>query len=156
MRFRFYTRLLLVLPVLIPFAIVKSGAQDNENGRHILRLADIMSGTQLRHMKLWFAGQSSNWELAAYELHQFRESLIEAASLYPGIPVTNITTMADPVEAVADAIKGKDTRKFETTFSSLTAGCNSCHQSMDRGYIVIRVPTASPFSDQVFPVQGRR
>ena len=59
-------RLLLVLPVLIPFAITKSEAQGNDNERHILRLADIMSGTQLRHMKLWFAGQSSNWELAAY------------------------------------------------------------------------------------------
>lgn len=154
MRFRFYILVLLVLPVLIPFAIVKSGAQDNE--RHVLRLADIMSATQLRHMKLWFAGQSSNWELAAYELRQFRESLIEAASLYPGIPVTNVTTMADSIEAVADAIKAKDTRTFVTTFISLTAGCNSCHQSMERGFIVIKVPTASPFSDQVFPVQGRR
>ncbi len=155
MRFRFHILVLLVLPVLIPFAIVKSGAQDNENGRHILRLADIMSGTQLRHMKLWFAGQSSNWELAAYELRQFRASLIEAASLYPGIPVTNVTTMADPIEAVAGAIQAKDTRAFVTAFGSLTAECNSCHQSMERGYIVIRVPTASPFSDQVFPVQGK-
>lgn len=155
MRFRFYILVLMALPVLIPIVILKSGAQDNANERHVPRLADIMSVTQLRHMKLWFAGQSSNWELAAYELRQFRESLIEAASLYPGIPVTNVTTMADPIQVVADAIKAKDTRAFVSAFGSLTAGCNSCHQSMERGYIVIRVPTASPFSDQVFPVEGK-
>lgn len=96
------------------------------------------------------AGESSSWELAAYGLRQFKASLVEA-SLYPGIPVTNITTMATPVPAVADAI----TRAFAATFGSLTAKCNSCHKSMGRSYTVIKVPTASPFSDQVFPVRGK-
>ncbi|MEH6952728.1 hypothetical protein V4R08_15765 (plasmid) [Nitrobacter sp. NHB1] len=115
-----------------------------------------MSAAQLRHIKLWFAGESSNWELAAYELRQFRASLIEAAVLYPDIPVTNVTTMAIPIQAVADAIKAKDNRAFKNTFGSLTAGCNTCHQSMGHGYIVMRVPTASPFSDQVFSPQDKR
>lgn len=69
--------------------------------------------------------------------------------------MTNVTTMAVPVQAVADAIKAKDHRAFANTFGSLTDGCNTCHQSMERGYIVMRVPTASPFSDQVFPPQGK-
>lgn len=85
MRFRLLVLALLVLFSSIPFAILQSGAEENTSGRHVPRLADIMSAVQLRHMKLWFAGGSSNWELADYELRQFRASLIEAASLYPGV-----------------------------------------------------------------------
>jgi hypothetical protein len=32
---------------------------------------------------------------------------------------------------------------------------NACHQSIGRSFIVMRMPTASPFSDQVFPAQGK-
>lgn len=115
------------------------------------RLADIMSTTQLRHMKLWFAGASPNWDLAAYELRQLKAGLVEAALLYPGIPISNVTTMAAPIQAIADAIDEKSTRKFADSFTKLTSGCNACHQSVGLGFLVMRVPTASPFSDQVFP-----
>lgn len=155
MRFRLYVVVLPMLLILTSIAVVRSGVAENGNEQRVPRLADIMSTTQLRHMKLWFAGVSSNWKLAAYELRQFKASLSEAASLYPGIPVTNVTTMAGPVQAVADAIEAKDNRAFTKTFGQLTDGCNACHQSMGRRYIVMRVPTASPFSNQVFPVQDK-
>jgi len=147
MRLRVYIAVPALL-LLSSFAIAQSEKAGEPN---VQRLADIMTATQLRHIKLWFAGKASNWKLADYELRQFKASLVEAALLYPGIPVTNVTTMADPVQAVADAIKAKDSRAFESTFSSLTNGCNACHQSMGYGYIVMRVPTSSPFSDQVMP-----
>jgi hypothetical protein len=38
-------------------------------------------------------------------------------------------------------------------FGDLTDGCNSCHQSMERAFIAIRVPTEQPFSNQVFTPQ---
>jgi hypothetical protein len=44
----------------------------------------------------------------------------------------------------------KDSGKFAKAFGELTAGCNACHQSMERGFIVMRVPTEDPFSDQRF------
>jgi len=43
-------------------------------------------------------------------------------------------------------------------FGELTTGCNSCHQSTGRGFIVMTVPTASPFGNQSFaprPMQGK-
>lgn len=156
MKFRFMTVALLLSLASAPMAIMQSGAAESGNEQHVPRLADIMSTTQLRHMKLWFAGASSNWNLAAYELRQLKESLVEAASLYPGIPVTNVTTMAAPVQALVDAIEARDNREFAATFGSLTHGCNVCHQSMGRGYIVMKMPTVSPFSNQVFPPQSKR
>jgi hypothetical protein len=123
---------------------------------YVPRLGDIMNAAQTRHMKLWFAGKSANWELAAYELRQLKASLVEATSLYERIPVTNITTMAEPVQAVADAIEAKDSKKFTKTYGDLTNGCNACHRSMGRGFIAMRVPDVSPFADQQFTPQGKR
>jgi hypothetical protein len=123
---------------------------------YVPRLGDIMNMAQTRHMKLWFAGKSANWELAAYEARQLKASLAEAASLYQGIPVTNITTMAEPVQAVADAIEAKDAKRFLKAYGDLTMGCNGCHQSIGRGFITMRVPDVSPFGDQQFMPQGKR
>ena len=53
---------------------------------YLPRLGDIMVVTQLRHFKLWYAGQVRNWELANYELAQIRasfEDAKEALSKYP-------------------------------------------------------------------------
>ena len=131
-------------------AIAQSGVATTQ---YEPRLADIMSTTQLRHMKLWFAGEAPNWDLAAYELNQLKASLTEAASLYPGIPISSVTTMSAPVQDIADAIGEKNAGKFRESFTKLTSGCNACHQSVGLGFIVMRIPTASPFSDQVFPPQ---
>ena len=154
MRIRGYIMALVMIGLVTPFALAGSGNVVADD-QYVPRLADIMSTVQLRHIKLWFTGKSPNWELAAFELRRLKDSLVEAASLYPNIPVTSVTTMAKPVQAVADAIEAKDGRRFASAFGELTVGCNACHQSVGRGFIVMRVPTASPFSDQVFPLQGK-
>lgn len=115
-----------------------------------------MNAVQARHIKLWFAGKSLNWDLAAYELAQLRAGLVEAAVLYSGIPVSNVTTMANQIDIISGAIEARDSKKFKKAVGDLTNGCNACHQTMDRGYIVMRVPEASPFSNQVFAPQGKR
>lgn len=152
MKFRSFLMALLATCLLPTFTIAQSATgAPGATEQFVPRLSDIMSTAQLRHMKLWFAGESPNWDLAAFELRQLKDSLVEAASLYPAIPVTSATTMAKPIQAIADAIEAKDGGKFASAFGELTAGCNACHQSVGRGFIVMRVPTASPFSDQVFP-----
>ena len=69
--------------------------------------------------------------------------------------MNNVTTMSQPVQSVADAIEAKDGKKFVKVYADLTSGCNACHQSIERGYIVMRVPDTSPFSDQQFAPQGK-
>ena len=58
---------------------------------YVPTLGDIMGATQLRHFKLWYAGELRNWELASYELGQIEDSLINAARLYQNIPVRRST-----------------------------------------------------------------
>lgn len=136
-------------------AIAQSGA-DVAAEPYAPRLGDIMNALQVRHLKLYFAGRAQNWELADFELRQLREGLSEAALLYPGIPATNVTTLATPIQSIADAIKTKDVRKFTDAVGQFTDGCNACHQTMGRKFIVIRLPTEQPFTNQVFAPQGKK
>jgi len=119
-------------------------------------LGDIMETAQLRHFKLSYAGTVKNWDLANYELSQIRKSLENAARLYPyfgNIALAKlITDISEPaLTQVGDAIKAENSAAFLRTFDKLTQACNSCHQAAGFGFIVIRVPTASPFSNQLFP-----
>lgn len=142
--------LLLCLPLIGAAGQSAQDAMDNE--QLVPRLGDIMNAAQARHIKLWLAGKAANWELAAFELRQLKASLVQAAMLYSGIPVSNVTTLAAPLQSVADAVAAKDGRRFTKAVGELTDGCNACHQSMGRAFVVIRipVPTEQPFSDQVF------
>lgn len=116
------------------------------------RLSAIMSAAQLQHLKLWYAGKAQNWELAAYQVRQLTESMTEAATIYPGIPTSNVTTMADPLLTVAEAILAGDNRKFAASMRKLTDGCNACHRDMDRGYVVMTLPAGQPPpANQLFP-----
>ncbi len=109
-----------------------------------------MAATQLRHFKLWFAGKLRNWDLAAYELTQIKASLEDATTLYQGIPTTNMHIVAKPLQSIGDAIEAKNSTMFAKAFGDLTTACNGCHQANGRGFIVVKVPTASQFSNQSF------
>jgi hypothetical protein len=147
---------LLCLPLAA--ALGQSGADASDNERLVPRLGDIMNAAQSRHIKLWLAGRAANWELAAFELRQLKAGLVQAAMLYSGIPVSNVTTLAAPLQSVADAIDARDGRRFTKAVGELTDGCNACHQSMGRAFVVIRIPVPAeqPFSDQIFAPKGNK
>jgi hypothetical protein len=120
------------------------------------RLADVMSVLQSRHSKLWTAAQQRNWELTGYELELVKAGLADAIGLYNDIPVSNITMVDGPLKSLDSAIAARSSAAFGKAFGELTTGCNACHQSTGRGFIVMKVPTASPFSNQSFePSSGK-
>ncbi len=140
----------------IGLAVAQSGIDlPSTDQQYVPKLGDIMNAAQTRHSKLWFAAKAGNWDLAGYELGQLKASLVEAAMLYSGIPVSNVTTLSAPLKSVSDAIDAKDSRRFAKAFGELTDGCNSCHRSMQRAFIVMRQPAEGPFGNQVFPPQGK-
>ena len=133
-------------------AIAQSDFPPSANSKQAApRLVEVMSMAQLQHLKLWHAGKAGNWDLAAYELRQLTNSLAEAAIFYPAIPISNVTTMKEPLLSIADAIAARDNRKFAVSMRGLTDGCNACHASMGRGFITISVPTGGqPPANQIF------
>ena len=124
--------------------------------QYVPRLGDIMGAAQTRHHKLWMAGKAQNWELAAYELRQLKANLVEAAVFYSGIPVGNVTTLEPSLQSMSDAIDAKDSRKFAKGLDELTEGCNACHRSLKRSFVVMKVPSdQKPFANQQFAPTAR-
>jgi hypothetical protein len=155
MKLRGYMIALLMVCSPAPLATAQSNLEASTSETYRPRLGDIMNAIQSRHIKLWFAGKALNWELAAYEVRQLKAGLVEAAVMYEGLPVNSVTTMAAPVQSLADAIEARDVRRFAKVAGELTDGCNACHRSLERGFVRIRIPAEQPFSDQVFAPQGK-
>ena len=156
MRVRGWLAVLCVLGAPVAVAVAQSGSTASLGEPYAPRLGDIMNAVQVRHQKLYFAGKARNWELADYESRQLKGNLREAAMLYSGIPVSNVTTLAERLQSIDDAIKAKDSRRFDRAYGQLTAGCNECHQSLQRAFIVIKQPSDQPFGDQQFAPKGER
>jgi hypothetical protein len=144
MKFR---RWILAVLVTGSTAVVAMAQSDKQ---YVPQLADIMNAVQIRHQKLYLAGRARNWELAAFEARQLTGNLRDAAVFYSGIPIDNVVTLADRLKAVNDAIEAKDSQRFSKAFGDLTGGCNQCHQSMERSFIVMKQPSDQPFGDQQF------
>lgn len=122
-------------------------------------MGEIMSATQMRHLKLWLAGKSKNWSLAGYELDEIREGLDDATKFHPvfkkGAPIAAMLEKftTPPLNELARAIESKDSKKFRSSFGRLTGACNACHQAAGREFIVIKRPGMLPFSNQEFTVK---
>lgn len=156
MKFRGWMLALLLTGSTVAVAMAQSGFNVPADQQYVPQLGDIMDRVLVRHQKLDLAARARNWELAAYESRQLRANLAEAALLYSGIPVTNVTTLASRLETVEKAISAKDSQAFAKGFTELTGGCNECHQSMGRAFIMIRQPTEQPFGNQQFKPKGER
>ena len=134
----------------VMFAAAQPAKEHYEPG-----LGEFMAATQLRHAKLWFAGQQNNSDLATYEIDEIKEGLEEARRLYPtfdGIPVAEMMkTIIDPrIDELENAVSAKSSAKFTVAFDELTSGCNSCHAGANKPFIHIQRPTESPLTNQNF------
>jgi hypothetical protein len=123
-------------------------------------LGEIMTLQQMRHLKLWFAGQAGNWPLADYELDELKEGFEDIVKYHPthhDVPTGTMATavIKGEVAALGKAIGAKDRKQFAAGFDKLTAACNACHQAAKHPFIAIRRPAGNPYANQSFaPAHG--
>jgi hypothetical protein len=110
-------------------------------------LGELMSLNQMRHAKLWFAGQAGNWPLADYELDELREGFDDVVRFHPThkdapLPLSALVPkiMDAPLADLRKAVDAKDAKAFVTAFDALTSACNSCHRATNFGFNVVRRP----------------
>jgi hypothetical protein len=126
-----------------------TGAQETSSGEgNEINIGDVMAFQQQRHLKLWFAGRAGNWPLAEYEIDKLKDGFADIDKLIGGGTVDN--AVGAPIAALEKAIDGKNKDAFLRAFDQLTAGCNSCHRTLDHAFIVIQRPEVSPFGNQTF------
>ena len=110
---------------------------------------------QPRHLKLYYAGQAKNWELAAFQLRELSAALARIGRTIPTYRKNDVNAavaaiFADKAAAVDAAIKAADPAKFTAAYTEMTGACNACHAGMDHAFLVIKVPDAMVYPNQEF------
>jgi len=120
-------------------------------------LGELMTFNQMRHAKLWFAGEAGNWRLAQYEVDELGEGFDDVVRYHPvhkdspvpiGPSIEKI--IREPLAEVGRAVAAGDRARFERAFDALTDACNRCHQATNFGFNVVQRPSTNPFSNQAF------
>jgi hypothetical protein len=111
-------------------------------------LGQQMLGLQIRHARLWAAGEGGDWLLAQFQLSELNEALDdvveqnpEHAALQPQRLADVLPMMMKPAVAkLRDAIDRHDKAGFESAYDGLSAACSGCHKIADHGFLVIQRP----------------
>ena len=120
-------------------------------------LGELMTFQQMRHTKLWLAGQAGNWDLAAYELDELGEGFDDIVKYHPThkdspvAPKDAIPRMiTQPLADLRSAVTKKDSALFAQSYDGLTAACNNCHQATNFGFNRVQRPETNPYPNQTF------
>jgi hypothetical protein len=120
-------------------------------------LGEIMSATQMRHLKLWYAGQSENWQLASYEVDELEEGFADAVRFHPEHkqsprPLTELVPefTGGPIAALRAAIAEENPASFVAAYDALTQACNACHVATEFSFNLVTRPAGNPYSNQSF------
>jgi hypothetical protein len=120
-------------------------------------LGEIMTLQQMRHTKLWLAGEAGNWDLAAYEVKEIGEGFDDVVKFHPTHEDSPVAPkeaiprmMTAPLADVRAAVDKKDPKSFEGAYDSLTKACNDCHQATNFGFNVVQRPMTNPYPNQIF------
>jgi hypothetical protein len=118
-------------------------------------MGELMASTQMRHAKLFFAGQAQNWRLADYEMDELQEGFDDSVRLHPshkGADVAELlpTLTAPAMASLHAAIEARDPAAFSQAFDALTIACNDCHEASDFGFNVVQRPQTNTYTNQRF------
>ena len=125
-------------------------------------LGELMTLQQMRHTKLWLAGEAGNWPLAAYEIKELGEGFDDIVKFHPTheespvAPKDAIPRMVtEPVAEISAAVASKDPKAFEQGYDKLTKACNDCHQAANFAFNVVQRPATNPYPNQVFAATAK-
>jgi len=152
-----FTRTRFELKIAVIMAAVAALAGGCSQG-YVPGLGEFMSLNQMRHAKLWYAGQAQNWKLARYELDELQEGFDQIVAHYPTFqdsptPLSTLMPqiMTAPMANLRAAVNADDPVAFTKAYDAFTSACNACHQAANHGFNVIKRPEgAGWYSNQEF------
>jgi hypothetical protein len=123
-------------------------------------LGEYMSTIQLHAGKLWFAAKASNWELAAYELDELKETMEAAKSLNvekKGVKISGVldSVLQTQVAQLAESIKSEKPAEFQKSYDETLSACNGCHTEAGYKFIHIIRPMAPPVTNQRWEISSK-
>lgn len=125
--------------------------QQQINNAYKPGFGEFMSGIQMHHAKLWFAGINSNWELADFEIGEIKESVDDLEKYETSRPETkSLPVLMPALDSVSHAVELKDVTMFKRNYVLLTNTCNQCHRAVQFSFNEVQIPSTPPVSNQVF------
>ena len=118
-----------------------------------------MTTMQLHMGKLWFAGETNNWDLARYELDELHETMEAAENLHSvknGVAISKVlaAVIDSQVGEINHAIDKKNQSDFRRSYDAALSACNGCHEESGHRFIKITRPPAPPVPNQKWSVSG--
>ena len=125
-------------------------------------LGNQMLLLELRHDRLWWAGDAGNWNLAYYmagemgeAVHGITETNGDAAELQPQKLSEVMPAMLNaPLKELMDAIGTHDKAKFVKAYDDLSAACTGCHRVAGNPMLVIQRPRTKLLDDLRYAPAG--
>jgi hypothetical protein len=119
-----------------------------------------MTTIQLHAGKLWFAAKASNWDLAAYELDELKETMEAAKALNAeknGVKISNVldSVLQTQVAQLAESIKRNSTGEFQKSYDETLSACNGCHTEAGYKFIHIVRPTSASVTNQRWEMSSK-
>src|SRR5262245_29096997 len=109
----------IALAIVLALLGAACGQTSTKGEAYAPGLGELMTLQQMRHTKLWLAGQAGNWDLAAYELDELGEGFDDIVKFHPThkdspvAPKDAIPRMiAQPVADAREAVNRKDAARF--------------------------------------------
>jgi hypothetical protein len=124
-------------------------------------LGEYMTTIQLHAAKLWFAAKASNWELAAYELHELEETMEAVTKLNVeknGVKISNVmdAVLKTQINQLEESIKSKNYSAFQKSYDETLSACNGCHTESGHKFIQIVRPSAPPVTNQKWEISPQK
>src|SRR5262249_30261880 len=101
--------------ILVAFAVSTVACSRQQAPPFTPGFGEIMTLTQMRHAKLWLAGDAGNWPLAAYELDELKEGFDDLVAYHPThkdapVPIAQIVPkmMSAPLKDLEEAVAAKN------------------------------------------------
>lgn len=156
--------IICIIAIAFSLAACNSGAGDNSaltkendslkqllNNTYKPGFGEFMSGIQVHHAKLWFAGINNNWALADFEIHEIMEAIEGIKTYQQERPESKELGMIEPaLDSVNTAIENKNPEQFKSSYALLTNTCNNCHKAVHFEFNVVTIPKAEPVVNQDF------
>ena len=142
---------------LVVVSILASACGRSAPEGYVPELGELMILQQVRHTKLWLAGEAGNWPLAAYEVDELDEGFDAVVTYHPikkespVAPKDAIPRMiTEPLEGLRDAVRRRDPSLFAERYDALTTACNNCHRATNVGFNRVQRPETNPYPNQDF------
>lgn len=117
-------------------------------------LGRVMSEVGQRYWKLYYAAKADNWTLAEFQAKEISHLMEFCTITRPKYRTQLESFINTDLDLIKKAIKAQDWNKFEEAYQLGITNANDYHKSLNKDYIVWKLPDYPPPDLDMTPRKG--